>query len=64
MSLKELTEHIRKSKMHLYTSIKEIEYLPQPILGVEIPKGDGKTRLLSNRQTVTTSGITNTDVKL
>jgi len=46
MSVKELTEHIRGSKKHLYTSIKEMEYLPQSILGVEIPKGNGKTRLL------------------
>lgn len=35
MSVKELTEHVRKSRKHLYTSIKEMEYLPQPILGVE-----------------------------
>jgi group II intron reverse transcriptase/maturase len=46
MSVKELTEHVRKSRKHLYTSIKEMEYLPQAILGVEIPKGGGKTRLL------------------
>jgi len=46
MSVKELTEHIRQSKTALYSSIREMEYLPQPILGVEIPKGNGKTRLL------------------
>ena len=52
MSVSELTETIRESKKHLYTSIREMEYLPQPILGVEIPKGNGKTRLLGV-QTVT-----------
>jgi RNA-directed DNA polymerase len=46
MSVAELTEHIRQSKTTLYSSIREMEYLPQPILGVEIPKGNGKTRLL------------------
>lgn len=46
LSVSELTEHLRSSKTQLYTSIRAMEYLPQPILGVEIPKGDGKTRLL------------------
>ena len=46
MSVKELTEHIRQSKTTLYSSIRGMEYRPQPILGVEIPKGNGKTRLL------------------
>ena len=46
MSVSELSEDIRKSKKHLYISIREMEYLPQAILGVEIPKGNGKTRLL------------------
>lgn len=35
MSVLELTEHIRKSKTTLYSSIRDMEYLPQPILGVE-----------------------------
>lgn len=46
MNVTELTEHIRQSKATLYSSIRAMEYLPQPILGVEIPKGNGKTRLL------------------
>lgn len=46
MNVKELTEHIREIKTTLYSSIKTMEYLPQPILGVEIPKGNGKTLLL------------------
>jgi hypothetical protein len=35
MSVMELTEHIRQSKTTLYSSIRGMEYLPQPILGVE-----------------------------
>ena len=46
LSVNELTESFRKGKTHLYSSIKEMEYLSQPILGVKIPKGNGKTRLL------------------
>lgn len=46
MSVSALTEHIRKSRTQLYSSIRAMEYLSQPILGVEIPKGNGKTRLL------------------
>lgn len=46
MSVKELTQHIRERKTTLYSSIRAMEYLPQTILGVEIPKGNGKTRLL------------------
>src|SRR5690554_6545971 len=46
LSVNELTESSREGKTYLYSSIKEMEYLAQPILGVEIPKGNGKTRLL------------------
>lgn len=46
MPVSELTEHIRKRKDELFQSIRACNYLPQPILGVEIPKGNGKTRLL------------------
>jgi hypothetical protein len=35
MSVRELTEHVRESKTTLYSSIRAMEYLPQPILGVE-----------------------------
>ena len=46
MNVQELSDYFRKEKTPLYSSIKERCYLPQPILGVEIPKGNGKTRLL------------------
>src|SRR5690554_862384 len=46
LSVNELTESFRNGKTHLYSSIKEMKYLAQPILGVKIPKGNGKTRLL------------------
>ena len=46
MQISQLTEHIRKRKDELFQSIRVCNYLPQPILGVEIPKGNGKTRLL------------------
>lgn len=46
MNVQELSDYLRKEKTPLYSSIKERCYLPQPILGVEIPKGNGKTRLL------------------
>ncbi|QDP85888.1 group II intron reverse transcriptase/maturase (plasmid) [Chryseobacterium sp. SNU WT5] len=46
MNVQELSDYLRKEKTRLYSSIKERCYLPQPILGVEISKGNGKTRLL------------------
>ena len=46
MKVTELTEHFRKGKAELCSSINKMNYLPQAILGVEIPKGNGKTRLL------------------
>src|SRR5690554_4234395 len=46
ISVNKLTESFRKGKTQLYSSIMEMEYLAQPILGVEIPKGNGKTQLL------------------
>lgn len=42
----ELTEYFREHKTVLLKSLKEMDYQAQPILGVEIPKGNGKTRLL------------------
>jgi len=42
----QLTEYFREHKSTLLEEIKENRYLPQAILGVEIPKGNGKTRLL------------------
>jgi group II intron reverse transcriptase/maturase len=40
------TDFFREHKTSILQSIKDHMYLPQPILGVEIPKGNGKTRLL------------------
>ena len=35
MSVNELTESFRKGKTQLYSSVMEMDYLAQPILGVE-----------------------------
>ena len=42
----ELEEHFRKHKSSILQSIRQGDYVCSPILGVEIPKGNGKTRLL------------------
>ena len=42
----ELTDYFRENKTSITQSLKEGLYQPQAILGVEIPKGNGKTRLL------------------
>jgi len=42
----QLKEVFPKRKNQLLQEITQGNYLPQPILGVEIPKGNGKTRLL------------------
>ena len=42
----QLADYFREHKPALLEDIKNDRYLPQPILGVEIPKGGGKTRLL------------------
>ncbi len=41
-----LSELMSIDKEELTTKVRSGKYLPQPILGVEIPKGNGKTRLL------------------
>jgi RNA-directed DNA polymerase len=46
MSVKELYDHLTNNREQIESSIREGKYLPQPILGVEIPKSNGKTRLL------------------
>ena len=46
MKTTELAEHFSKNRLQFIASIKVGEYQVQPILGVEIPKGSGKTRLL------------------
>ena len=42
----ELADYFREHKSALLETVKNDCYLPQPILGVEIPKGGDKTRLL------------------
>ena len=46
MQVSELKQHIRKQREAIVTGIINGRYLPQPILGVSIPKSNGKTRLL------------------
>jgi group II intron reverse transcriptase/maturase len=46
MQISELKSHIRKEREVIVLSIINGRYLPQPILGVTIPKTGGKTRLL------------------
>ena len=46
MSVKELYAHLRKNREQIESDIRSNRYLPQAILGVAIPKGNGKTRLL------------------
>lgn len=46
MNVKELSAHLRKNRDKISTSIVNGKYLPQPILGVAIPKRNGKKRLL------------------
>ena len=46
ISTKELRKVFTEKKDQLITKIKQGNYQIQPILGIEIPKGNGKTRLL------------------
>ena len=46
MPVTKLSELLEIDKDELTTKVRSGKYLPQPILGVEIPKGKGKTRLL------------------
>jgi len=46
MSVTKLPELLSIDKEELTVKVRSGKYLPQPILGVEIPKGKGKTRLL------------------
>lgn len=46
MTVKELSAHLKINRDKIATAMVNGKYLPQPILGVEIPKSNGKTRLL------------------
>jgi len=46
MSVYELSEHLQENRDKIVTSVCNGKYLPQPILGIEIPKANGKKRLL------------------
>ena len=46
MSVKELYKHLTNNRERTESELRQGKYLPQAILGVEIPKSNGKTRLL------------------
>lgn len=46
MTVKELPKHLKAHQRSIVQSVVEGSYRPQPILGVEIPKENGKKRLL------------------
>jgi RNA-directed DNA polymerase len=46
MSVKELKAYLDENRQELTGTIRNCEYVPQPIRGKEIPKGNRKTRLL------------------
>lgn len=46
MPVTKLTELMSIDRLNLVERVRSGKYLPQPILGVEIPKSYGKTRLL------------------
>jgi group II intron reverse transcriptase/maturase len=46
MGVNELLEHLKINREAIVESIRKGSYLPQSILGLEIPKSNGKTRLL------------------
>jgi len=46
VSVEELNEHLRVHKAEILESIRNRKYKPQPVLRVEIPKDNGKTRQL------------------
>lgn len=46
MPVSKLFDYLRENRESIEQSLMNGTYLPQPILGVEIPKSNGKTRLL------------------
>jgi len=46
MRVEDLQEYLKINRVELINQIRKCEYLPQPILGKDIPKGNGKFRTL------------------
>jgi len=46
MGVRELPNHLEANRDRIITEILNQKYVPDAILGVEIPKGKGRTRLL------------------
>ena len=46
MSVNDLYQHLTRNRERIESELRQGTYLPQAILGVEIPKSNGKTRLL------------------
>lgn len=46
MKVRELEKYLQTHKQRILTEIISCKYLPQPILGLEIPKNNGKIRML------------------
>lgn len=46
MGVKELKPYLDENRQELTAMIRNREYIPQPIRGKDIPKGNGKTRKL------------------
>jgi RNA-directed DNA polymerase len=46
ITVKELSKHLKTNQVRIAEEILKSTYLPQPILGIEIPKENGKKRLL------------------
>lgn len=46
MTVYELASHLEVNRDKIITTVLNHTYVPDAILGVEIPKGKGKTRLL------------------
>jgi RNA-directed DNA polymerase len=46
MQINELTNYVKSHRDAIATRMMNEKYLPQPILGISIPKSNGKTRLL------------------
>jgi len=50
MNVNELTDYLDENRESLTNQIRQCQYVPQPIRGKEIPKGNGKFRTLEYQQ--------------